>query len=377
MNDVSRGGSGTAAGPLDRYRAEVERGQLRPDPSQELAVRAVQRVYDELLERERERSGALARLRGWLGRQRPEPVRGLYLWGDVGRGKSVIMNLFHDALPFPQKLRIHFHAFMQRVHGDLKAIGHHEDPLSPVADGLAARIRVLCFDEFHVADIADAMLLGRLLDALFERGVTLVATSNSAPRDLYRGGLQRQRFIPAIELLERHTDVLHLGGGIDYRLRALERAEIYHCPLDDDAEVSLREAFDALAPEHVVRDAALEVSGREIAARALADGVAWFAFTALCDGPRGTADYLEIARRFHTVLVSAVPRLDDQAVDRTLRFIHLVDTFYDHNVNLIVSAAAAPAELYAGRRLADRFARTRSRLEEMRSREYLAREHLP
>jgi cell division protein ZapE len=247
-----------------------------------------------------------------------------------------------------------------------------------VAESLSMRARILCLDEFHVTDITDAMLLGRLLTALFERGVTLVTTSNIPPDELYRGGLQRERFLPAIELIKKHTHVICLDGQEDYRLRYLEQAEIYHFPLDAEADSSLLESFHALRPENVVEGEDIEIADRPISVVRYADGIAWFEFKALCDEAKGTIDYIEIARFFHTVFISNVPKMGDEDKDKVARFVRLVDVLYDHNVNLVVSAEAVPAELYsASSSLSFDFTRTQSRLEEMRSHEYLARTHLP
>lgn len=304
-------------------------------------------------------------------------MRGLYLWGSTGRGKTWLVDLFYKCLPFPEKLRRHFHRFMADVHEDLRMHASHSDPLTLVADGLAARTRVICFDEFFVSDIADAMILGTLFERLFARGVTLVATSNVAPPELYRDGLQRARFLPAIAALETHTEVVHVGGDVDYRFRLLERAEIYRAPLDAAAEAGLQQYFDSAAPEDTRNRGDLRVLGRMIPVRCRADGVAWFDFGNLCGGPRSQADYIEIARSFHTVLVSGVPRFTPEIENEARRFIALVDELYDHSVKLILSAAVPVHELYAGNRLALEFRRTTSRLEEMQSQGYLASPHRP
>ncbi|MBA3563145.1 MAG: AFG1 family ATPase, partial [Gammaproteobacteria bacterium] len=323
--------------------------------------------------------GRLQQLKRRLGFRDVErtPVRGLYLWGGVGRGKTWLMDLFFDCLPFEDKRRRHFHRFMQAVHHELARLDDQADPLEAVASRIAAETRIVCFDEFHVSDIADAMLLGTLFDALFRRGVTLVATSNMPPEDLYKDGLQRQRFLPAIADIQAHTTTLHLTGTDDYRFRVLEKAEIYHSPLDVLADAGLEDAFERIAPEPGKRDHALEIEGRAIPARRRADGVVWFEFAHLCGGPRGPADYIEIARCFQTVLVSNIPLLDETRDNEARRFITLVDEFYDRNVKLIVSAAAPAAELYRGERLGFEYRRTLSRLQEMQSRDYLARPHLP
>jgi cell division protein ZapE len=267
---------------------------------------------------------------------------------------------------------------MHRVHRDLTRVSGRRNPLERVATGLANEARVLCFDEFFVSDIGDAMILGELLTHLFVRGVTLVATSNVAPRSLYENGLQRRRFIPAIETIERNTDVINVDGGVDYRLRLLEQAETYHTPLDERAEAFLAERFAALAPDHasVEVDCDLDIEGRPIRCRRSGDDVAWFDFTALCDGPRSQNDYIELARLYHAVIVSDVPVFTASSEDRARRFISLVDEFYDRNVKLILSAEAPAETLYRGERLTFEFERTRSRLLEMRSHEYLARTHL-
>ena len=361
--------------PRERYRDELARGVLLPDPAQEALVEELERVFQSLVAARE--TGVLARLARRLGRRTPEPVRGLYVWGGVGCGKTRLVDLFIGAPRLDSKLRMHFHRFMRHVHGELHALAEREDPLRIVAGRLAARARVLCFDEFHVSDITDAMILGRLLAALFERGVTVVATSNIEPSKLYPDGLQRERFLPAIALIERHTRVIRLDSGIDYRLRALERAPIWYTPPGPDAERGLAECFRALAPGHVVDGGGLAILGRTVPVVRHAAGVAWFDFETLCEGARSVADYIEIARDFHSVVLSGVPVLDDDRTDPLRRFIHLVDELYDRNVNLIVSAAAAPDGLYHGRKLAGPFQRTRSRLVEMQSTAYLGRGHVP
>lgn len=304
-------------------------------------------------------------------------MRGLYLWGSTGRGKTWLADLFYRCLPFPEKLRRHFHRFMADVHDELGTHASHADPLALVADRLAAGARVICFDELFVSDIADAMILGTLFERLFDRGVTLVATSNVPPRELYRDGLQRARFAPAIAALETHTEVVHLGGDTDYRFRLLERAEIYHAPLDQAAEEGLRRFFADSAPEDTRNRGDLRVLGRVIPVRCRADGVVWFEFAAICGGPRSQADYIEVARSFHTVLVSGVPAFTPQLENEARRFIALVDELYDHSVKLILSAAVPVQALYSGNRLAFEFRRTTSRLEEMRTEAYLAAPHRP
>ncbi len=326
-------------------------------------------------ERER-RAGPVRRALGRIKRAPSTPVKGLYLWGGVGRGKTYLMDMFYECVPGPGKLRMHFHRFMYRVHADLTRLAGRKNPLDGVADGLAAEARLLCFDEFFVSDIGDAMILGELLEKLFARGVTLVATSNIEPDRLYENGLQRARFLPAIAALNTHTEVLRVDGGLDHRLRALEQAEIYHHPLDDGAERALRLAFNSLIHEAAVPADVLLIAGREIPTRATAEDVAWFDFPALCDSPRSATDYIEIARIYHAVLLSNVPRFGANDDDRARRFISLVDEFYDRGVKLIMSAAVPITELYAGTRLAFEFERTRSRLLEMQSHESVSYTHL-
>lgn len=319
------------------------------------------------------RPGFFARLR-----QQPSgtPVRGLYLWGGVGRGKTFLMDLFFTTLVTEQKKRIHFHRMMSDVHRQLKELHDVEYPLDRVAASIAADIRVLCFDEFFVKDIADAMILARLLDGLFKRGVTLVATSNTPPAELYRGGLQRERFLPAIRQLEAHTELVELNSGPDYRLRVLEQAGTYLSARESDAEQRLADFFCRIAPGAFEIGRVLDILGRPVRTVRAAKGVAWFEFSELCDGPRSQEDYIEIARCYQTVIVSNVPVLDRGREDPARRFIALVDEFYDRRVKLIVSAHATLDTLYQGQRLGFEFERCKSRLIEMQSLEYLHSAHL-
>jgi cell division protein ZapE len=360
------------------YRQALQAQGFTADAAQLAAVTALQRIASELSARP-PGNGRVARLRRRvLGKLAPTaPVRGAYLWGGVGRGKTFIMDIFFNALPFEAKLRFHFHRIMYRIHRRLKELGHLQDPLDVVAEELAGQARVICFDEFFVNDIADAMILARLLEALFERGVSLVATSNIPPDELYEGGLQRQKFLPAIGLLKTHTCVLQVDAGTDYRLRVLEKAEIYHSPLGPDTAASLARYFTAIAPDAGTVGRHIEVLGRNIPIVRRADSVAWFDFAALCEGPRSQDDYIEIARIFQTVIVADVPPLDELREDAARRFIALVDEFYERRVKLIISAAAPIDQLYRGRRLSREFQRTRSRLQEMQSKQYLAARHVP
>ncbi|MEZ5530285.1 MAG: cell division protein ZapE [Porticoccaceae bacterium] len=374
-------GSSQTLSPQQRYQQDLQQQGFSYDPSQEKAVALLQSLYDSLVEPSRKVSGGLlARVKSRF--QAPEPivpVKGLYFWGGVGRGKTYLMDNFFESLPFPDKLRAHFHRFMRRVHRELRLFKGEKNPLEKVADNIAAEARVICFDEFFVSDITDAMLLGTLLELLFARGVTLVATSNIVPDRLYENGLQRQRFLPAIALLNRHTQVVNVDGGVDYRLRALEQAELYHAPLDAEAEQAMLLAFNSLAPaaDEVEEAVEVEVEGRRIACRFVAEDVIWFDFDVICNKPRSQNDYIELAREFHAVLVCNVRQMGRQNDDHARRFINMVDEFYDRNVKLVLSAEVEMADLYTDGRLNFEFERTRSRLLEMQSHEYLARPHRP
>ena len=351
------------------------------DPAQQLAVEKLQDLYDRLVADWRRPNRGLSRLFASFFRRRDRisVQTGLYFWGGVGRGKTYLMDNFYDSLPFDHKMRAHFHRFMRRVHGDLKQLDGVKNPLEKVADRIAAEARVLCFDEFFVSDITDAMILGTLLELLFRRGVTLVATSNIVPDDLYQNGLQRSRFLPAIKLLNEHTEVVNVDGGVDYRLRALSRAELYYSPLDAGAETALQSAFVDLVPAagEARQQIMIDIEGRGIAARSVGEDVVWFDFAAICDGPRSQNDYIEIAREFHAVLVSDVPQMGRSNDDQARRFINMVDEFYDRHVKLVLSVAVPLEQIYGGGHLDFEFQRTRSRLLEMQSHEYLARPHRP
>ena len=346
------------------------------DPAQLAAIDALQSLQDRL--ETVVPTPALQRVKRLLGvtpEQAPEP--GLYLWGGVGRGKTYLMDLFFEQLTVRRKLRIHFHRMLQRVHAELAELKDVSDPLDRVAQSIAQQSRVLCFDEFHVSDIADAMILGRLLEALFGRGVTLVATSNIPPEQLYAGGLQRQKFIPAIKLLQQHCQILNTDGGIDYRLRLLEQAGTFHYPLGSAAQEKLLHYFREIAPGETTEKRILDIAGRPIYTLRCAKGVAWFDFEAICDGPRSQTDYIEIARWYQTVIVSDIPILSVKHENQARRFIALVDEFYDRRVKLIVSAATSLEDLYQGQQLAFEFRRTSSRLTEMQSHDYLGSAHIP
>lgn len=365
----------TTMTPLERYQKDLERPEFQRDSAQEDAVRRLQSLYDKLIVAESERQKPKVRLRRKLKKGRETPVTGLYFWGGVGRGKTYLMDTFYEALPFERKMRVHFHRFMQRVHKELKGLKGEKNPLEIVAKQFAGEARVICFDEFFVSDIGDAMILATLMDGLFSRGVTLVCTSNIVPDGLYKDGLQRARFLPAIELVKKHTDVVNVDGGVDYRLRSLEQAELFHFPLDEESDVSLQKSFDSLAVEGGSHSLELEINGRKLTAINHADDVVWFDFEMLCDGPRSQNDYIELAREFHAVIISNVPVMGKENDDQGRRFINLIDEFYDRNVKVILSAEAAITDLYTGGRLGFEFERTESRLLEMQSREYLEAPH--
>lgn len=367
--------------PLARYERDLLRDDFRRDPSQAQAVQHLQNLYDALVLREQANTSA-----GFGGifkkifsAQEPVVIRGLYFWGGVGRGKTYLMDNFFDSLPFSQKMRMHFHRFMRRVHSELKQLDGQKNPLQKAADIIAAEAKVICFDEFFVSDITDAMILGTLMSELFARGVVLVATSNIVPDGLYKDGLQRARFLPAIELLKKHTQVINVDGGVDYRLRALEQAELYHYPLDAQADLSLQKSFRSLlsSPADEQSNQILIVEGREIHSRYSAEGIVWFDFEAICDGPRSQNDYIELSKEYHSVFISKVPALGRSNDDQARRFVNLVDEFYDRHVKLVLSAELPLAELYSDGKLNFEFQRTVSRLLEMQSHEYLAMEHRP
>lgn len=358
------------------YERECARLGYQPDPAQRQVVGLLDDLRAKLVAAKPKRLLGNKLLGGLLsGGKLHDLQRGLYVWGGVGRGKTWLMDLFFQSLPFRDKQRSHFHRFMQSVHDELKKHKDQADPLDQVADRLARKSRVLCFDELFVTDIADAMLLGNLFRGLFERGVTLVATSNVKPDDLYKDGLQRARFVPAIRSLKEHTQVVHMEAACDYRLRHLERARTWFNAGDAATPSALEKLFDAIAAEPGATDTTLILNHRRLRAHRHADGAIWFTFKELCDGPRGQTDYIEIARCFHTVFVTDVPVLGPDAENAARRFISLVDEFYDRAVKLIVSAAAPAPQIYRGAKLTFEFERTKSRLTEMQSQEYLSRPH--
>jgi cell division protein ZapE len=350
------------------YEAELSARGYKADPAQLRAVEALERCAQEWAVYKGKRSNTFKKLI-----HHPDIPRGVYMFGGVGRGKSFLMDCFFNAVPLKRKTRLHFHEFMREVHRELADLQGTVNPLDELARRMALRYKLVCFDEFHVADITDAMILHRLLSALFANGVGFVTTSNFKPDDLYPGGLHRNRILPAIELLNSSMEVLSVDNGTDYRQRTLEAVKLYHCPLGPEADAAMMEAFNALA-EQQDEDPVLHIESRQIQAGRRAGGMVWFNFKTLCGGPRSQNDYLEIASRFHTVFLSDVPRMSVRLASEARRFTWLVDVLYDRRVKLVLSAECAPEELYTEGPMAHEFPRTVSRLNEMQSKEYLALE---
>jgi cell division protein ZapE len=367
--------------PLQRYRSLRRAGELKPDPVQELGAEKLQSLHHALNGYQPAGDTWLA---GWkerfgLGRRTDEPPQGLFIFGPVGRGKSMLMDLFFDSAPVEKKRRVHFHAFMLEIQQRLTAERHtakRDDPLMAVASDIADETWLMCFDEFHVVNIADAMILSRLFQGLFERGVVVVATSNSAPQDLYQGGLQRDRFLPFIDLICERLDVLDIGVGVDFRLDRLKGQPVYHTPLGAAATERLDTAFETLTDAATGRPAEITVLGRNLIVPIAARGVARFTFDELCREPLGAPDFLAIATRFHTVIIDGIPKLSSQEREVAKRFVVLIDALYEHRVNLFASAEADPAEIYPAGDTAFEFKRTSSRLIEMQAEDYIAAPHL-
>ncbi|MBS0468461.1 MAG: AFG1 family ATPase [Proteobacteria bacterium] len=347
------------------YEAELAAKGFKSDPAQLRAVEALERCAQEWSRYKSRRSNALKKLVN-----HPEIPKGVYMYGGVGRGKSFLMDCFFNAVPLKRKVRLHFHEFMREVHRELAALQGTQNPLDVLGAQIAKRYKLICFDEFHVADITDAMILHRLLVALFDNGVGFVTTSNFKPDALYPDGLHRDRILPAIALLNERMEVVNVDNGTDYRSRTLENAKLYHCPLGPGADAAMQQTFDQLA-EVRDEDPVLHIEAREISALRRAGGVVWFDFRELCMGPRSQNDYLEIATQFHTVLLSNVPHMPVNMASPARRFTWLIDVLYDRRVKLIISAAVPPEGLYTEGPLAHEFPRTVSRLNEMQSKEYL------
>jgi cell division protein ZapE len=347
------------------YRQALEERGFAADEAQGRAVARLQQVYEEWLAFEEQRSSLFRRLF-----QRPQVPTGIYMWGGVGRGKSFLMDSFYSVVPVAHKTRVHFHEFMRHVHRQLDALKGVADPLQEVARRTAEQYRLICFDEFHVSDIADAMILYNLLKGLFENGVSFIMTSNYHPDQLYPDGLHRDRLLPAIALLKERMDVLNVDAGVDYRRRALEQVEVYHTPPGPEANGALTAAFDRIA-ETRDEDPLIDVEGRELRSVRRAGGIIWFSFDVLCGGPRSQNDYLELASRFHTVIVSDIPLMSAAMQSEARRFTWLIDVFYDHRVKMLMSAEASPDQLYTAGHMSQEFQRTVSRIMEMQSRNYV------
>ncbi|KZK27852.1 ATPase [Delftia sp. GW456-R20] len=352
----------------EAYEAELVAKGFHSDPAQLRAVEALQRCADDWAVYRQRRSNAFKKLIN-----HPEIPRGVYMYGGVGRGKSFLMDCFFNAVPLRRKVRLHFHEFMREVHRELAVLQGTQNPLDVLGARISKKYKLICFDEFHVADITDAMILHRLLVSLFANGVGFVTTSNFKPDELYPGGLHRDRILPAIDLLNERMEVVNVDNGTDYRRRTLENARLYHTPLGAEADAAMTETFDKLA-EVKDEDSVLHIEAREIRARRRAGGVVWFDFRELCGGPRSQNDYLEIASQFHTVLLSDVPYMPVNMASPARRFTWLVDVLYDRRVKLVISAAVPPEQLYTEGPLAHEFPRTVSRLNEMQSKEFLALE---
>jgi cell division protein ZapE len=374
--------AGDFSGPLEWYWHFSQRHDYQADSEQLRALEQLERLFNELEDYRQYRAGKLNRLVTNLGAGR-KPPRGMYIWGGVGRGKSLMMDAFFKVSRHRRKRRVHFHEFMREIHARMRALSGTEDPLETIATEIARDLRLLAFDEFHVSDIADAMILARLLELLIEKGVVLVLTSNYKPDDLYPNGLQRSRFLPAIEVLKRDLDVVELSGATDHRRRLLDALSVYYTPIDAHADENLARFFEAMTKATYSENGTIEVGGRPIAFRRRAKGVIWFDFHELFEKPRSQVDYLEIASAYHTVLISGVKRMLPSQIDVVRRFTWLVDVFYDQRVKLVLSAAAGPEDLVspAGedsgpeRMVVREFGRTASRLREMQSKDYFSRKH--
>lgn len=358
--------------PLERYQAALATGDFSEDAVQLAAVTYMDNLYHEIIKSQDSSGG------GWfssLFKSKPVMPKGLYMWGGVGRGKTWMMDMFYESLPIKRKMRMHFHHFMQRVQRELVVLQGQADPLKKVADIIHQEAVVICFDEFFVSNVSDAMILGDLFSMLFDRGITLVATSNIEPSGLYKNGIHRDRFLPAIAQVEKHTTVMNIDAGIDYRLRLLKQAKLYSSPLTDDTKDWLSERFDTLAGGQTISTSPIVIGGRNIDVIKRTETMLLADFRALCMQPRSAADFIEIANDFDTVMVDNVPALNDTLMDPTRRFIYLVDEFYDRRVKLLIRAEQSILTLYQGEKLAFEIERTRSRLLEMQSEEYLAEEH--
>ncbi|MDE9435624.1 AFG1 family ATPase [Xenorhabdus bovienii] len=370
--------------PSSLYQSALSEGQYQPDEVQCNTVARLDIIHHDLGNRSPEQAlpssglkSILGRLFGGLSTEQPRPVQGLYMWGGVGRGKTWLMDMFFQSLPTDRKLRLHFHRFMLRVHEELTALQGHENPLDVIADGFKAQTDVLCFDEFFVSDITDAMILGTLLEALFKRGIALVATSNIPPDELYRNGLQRARFLPAIEQIKKYCDVMNVDAGIDYRLRTLTQAHLYLTPLSEDNRQEMHRMFQRLAGREGEPNPVLEINHRSMPAISSVDGVLAINFKTLCEDPRSPLDYIALSKLYHSVLLHDTPAMTALDESAARRFLALVDEFYERHVKLIINAETPMERIYQGELLTFEYRRCLSRLQEMQSEEYLKLPHLP
>jgi cell division protein ZapE len=366
---------------IEHYTTALQQPDMVSDAAQQQAITKLDALSNALV------TQTSKPFSGFLTRHLPltrhlSTINGLYLWGDVGRGKTWLMNLFYEELPVRKKCRIHFHHFMLDIHEKLDVLskqksGNRKNPLQSIARDLAEKYRVICIDEFIVTNITDAMILGELLEALFKNSVCLVVTSNRIPDDLYINGLQRERFLPAIELIKTHMEIFHLDGGVDHRTSLLEQSDIYYCPADALVDQTILQRMQELAVTPVTKNRILKILHREIKTRYCSDEVAWFEFETICTSPRAAQDYIALAQQFNTIIVTNIPVMDEYSDDKARRFIYLIDELYDRNVKLIASAEAEPDNLYHGNMLEFAFHRTSSRLIEMRSHQYLSQQHKP
>ncbi|MDE9533974.1 cell division protein ZapE [Xenorhabdus bovienii] len=370
--------------PSSLYQSALSEGQYQPDEVQRNTVARLDIIHHDLGNRSPEHvlpssglKSILGRLFGGLSTEQPRPIQGLYMWGGVGRGKTWLMDMFFQSLPTDRKLRLHFHRFMLRVHEELTALQGHENPLDVIADGFKAQTDVLCFDEFFVSDITDAMILGTLLEALFKRGIALVATSNIPPDELYRNGLQRARFLPAIEQIKKYCDVMNVDAGIDYRLRTLTQAHLYLTPLSEDNRQEMHRMFQRLAGREGEPNPVLEINHRSMPAISSVDGVLAINFKTLCEDPRSPLDYIALSKLYHSVLLHDTPAMTALDESAARRFLALVDEFYERHVKLIINAETPMERIYQGELLTFEYRRCLSRLQEMQSEEYLKLPHLP
>lgn len=369
FNSTQNSLSHTPLSPAERYAQAISSGQFMADTAQAEAVHELNRVWEELLLRYKASKKAFRRFR------RQTAPRGVYMWGGVGRGKTWLMDQFFDAIPFRRKMRMHFHHFMQHVHKELNKLSGQQNPLDTVADQIYKEAVVICFDEFFVSNVTDAMILSDLFQKLFHRGVTLVATSNIAPDGLYKNGIHRDRFLPTIEMVKKNCTILNVDAGVDYRLRVLKQAQLFKSPLTQDHQIWIAKRFSALTSNQTVSDEPIMINNRMVETLGHTEDVLWCEFSELCMKPRSPADFIQIANIYNTVLVSNVPHLNDYLSEGVRRFIYLVDEFYDRGVKLLLTSHASIIDIYSGEKLAFEIERTRSRLLEMQSDDYLQSAH--